>query len=97
MQRAARKLHTRNFLLLVAQAPDDCSRLGVTVTTKVEPRAVGRNRIKRHIREVFRLNRAGLTGAFDIVVIARQNATQCSFAEVKRQLAGALRQHGYLR
>jgi len=95
VQRCAKKLHARNFLLLVAPARHEKSRLGITVTIKVDPTAVGRNRIKRCVREIFRLHQAKLLGAFDIVVIARQNAPQCSFAEIKKQLLGALQHHGY--
>ncbi len=48
-------------------------RLGLAVSRKVDPRAVGRNRIKRSLREAFRRRRADLApGAY--VVVARQAA-----------------------
>ena len=46
------------------------NRLGVTVSRRVAPRAVERNRIKRAIRESFRHQQKTLAG-FDIVAIAR--------------------------
>ena len=45
-------------------------RLGVTVSRRVAPRAVERNRIKRAIRESFRHQQKILVG-LDIVTIAR--------------------------
>ncbi len=50
------------------------SRLGVTVSRRVAPKAVERNRIKRVIRESFRHQQKILMG-LDIVTIAR-GATQ---------------------
>jgi ribonuclease P protein component len=51
---------------------DGPARLGITVTRKVGT-AVRRNRIKRLVREWFRLRRAML-GALDVVVIAKREA-----------------------
>lgn len=65
------------------------------MTTKIDKRAVFRNRIKRCIREVFRLHRQKLTSDVDLVVIARNNANMLSFHDISRELLGALR-HGRL-
>lgn len=46
------------------------ARLGITVSKKVG-KAVKRNRIKRIIREYFRLNRRYLPGRLDLNIIAR--------------------------
>jgi ribonuclease P protein component len=63
----------------------DQSRLGLTV-----PAAVGsaplRNRIKRRVREVFRLNRAAIPGGWDIVVNPRKDAARAPFATLTRDL-----------
>ena len=74
----------------------DESRLGVTVTTKIDKRAVVRNRIKRRLREIFRLNRGRLKEPLDLVIVARRGAAACGFAEMERQILGALRYGGYL-
>jgi ribonuclease P protein component len=60
-------------------------RLGLTV-----PRAVGgavvRNRIKRRLREVFRLHREGLGAKWDIVLNPRRSAERAPFADLVRAL-----------
>ena len=60
-------------------------RLGLTV-----PRAVGgavkRNRIKRRLREAFRLHRAELGSQWDIVLNPRTAAFDAGFAEIERAL-----------
>lgn len=47
------------------------TRLGVTVSKKALKNSVDRNRFKRVVKEVFRLNKQKLEGCYDIVVIAR--------------------------
>jgi ribonuclease P protein component len=70
------------FVVLVAARPEGgpC-RLGITASRKVGG-AVVRNRIKRRIREWFRGTRAEFPGAWDILVIARQPATDLGFGEL---------------
>lgn len=50
------------------------ARIGVTVSKKRAKRAVDRNRIKRQIRETFRLKQHKIP-AFDIVIIAKPGIT----------------------
>ena len=71
-------------------------RLGLAVSRKVDPRAVGRNRIKRILRDSFRLQRARLA-AGDYVVVARPGASRCSGDELRAAFVGLLKRAGALR
>ena len=96
LQTAGEKLYTKFFLISVRPSPSGRSRLGITVTKKVSPKAVERNRVKRRVREFFRKNRAALRSPLDIVVIARRDAMLCSLTEITRTFLGALGKHGFL-
>jgi ribonuclease P protein component len=63
----------------------DHARLGVTVSRKVALRANRRNRIKRHIRESFRMHQPALRG-LDIVVVARSPANQAEAGTLRESL-----------
>ncbi len=63
------------FLAVVAPSQSGRSRLGVTVSRRIG-RSVQRNRIKRVVREFFRLNRQRLGGPWDVHVIARRGAAE---------------------
>ena len=71
------------------------ARLGLAVSRKVDPRAVGRNRIKRVLRDATRRLRPQLAGG-DYVVVARVAARTASNAQLVEawhrllQRAGAL-------
>lgn len=66
------------------------TRLGVTVTRKVGS-AVVRNRVKRMIREAFRTQQWDLPTGLDVVVVARREAIDASFPEIKQELLDAVR------
>lgn len=65
------------------------SRLGITVSRQVGS-AVMRNRLKRCVREWFRMARGQLDSDVDLVVIGRRSAGQLRFREILRQLDGAV-------
>lgn len=84
-----RRVHTKSFLLLVsAHGEGQSSRLGMTVTKQVAG-AVGRNRIKRLLREVFRQNRGLFPDATDIVVVAKRAGSVQSYGEVRDEMIAA--------
>lgn len=83
-------------LALHWQAGDVPPRLGLAVSRKVDPRAVGRNRIKRVLRDTFRLQRAGLA-AGDYVLVARPGASQCGADALRAAFLSLLKRAGALR
>jgi ribonuclease P protein component len=66
------------------------TRIGITVTRKIA-HAVGRNRVKRVMREVFRRHRALFPNACDVVAIAKTDAQRLGFADVLLEITQAQR------
>ena len=81
LSKFGRKLHNQDFIVIFAPGHFGRSRLGITVTRKVG-NAVKRNRIKRLVREYFRLNRHLLSGDWDINVIAKKEAADLSSEKI---------------
>jgi ribonuclease P protein component len=69
------------------------ARLGMAVGSRAVRTAVGRNRLRRLIRESFRMHREQL-GAVDIVVIARAPAASAPNREIFASLARLWREVG---
>ena len=90
MQRHGVRAESAHFVLYGGRIPDDDkSRLGVTVSRRVGI-AVIRNRIKRRVREVYRLKlRAMLPDPTALVVIARNGAGDLSSDLINRELEAA--------
>lgn len=76
------------FTLLATPNGLEEPRLGLAVSRKVSPSAVGRNRIKRQARESFRRHCDDIP-AIDIVVMAKREAAAAS----NSALRGSLEKH----
>jgi ribonuclease P protein component len=90
---AGRRVAAPALVLHWIQAP--APRLGIAVSRKVDPRAVGRNRIKRVLRDAFRTRRAQLQPA-DYIVVARAAAATLDNAALRDAFLQALQRAGAL-
>lgn len=81
-------MHTKSFVLQVASSANEHARLGITVSRQVGG-AVRRNRLKRLVREAFRLRRDLFPPRSDIVVIAKTGAVAGGLADVLGELERA--------
>lgn len=88
IQRDGVRRHTSHLVVIRRASEVPWARLGVTVSTRVG-NAVQRNRVKRLLREVFRIRRAELPPV-DLVVIAKPGATELTLGLAERELVEAL-------
>lgn len=72
------------FTLFAVRNTAGICRLGVTVSRKVGV-AVVRNRVKRMLRETFRLERSHLSPALDLVVNAHPSIVGRSRREIEQE------------
>ena len=78
------KLSSAAFLLLAQQSKTSRSRLGIVVAKKQVKHAARRNRIKRLVREQFRLNQ--FRPSLDLIVLARSLADDMDNSQVRNDL-----------
>ena len=74
----------------------DTNRVGITVSKKLG-HAVVRNRVRRRIREVYRLNEHRFAHGWDIVVVARTKAIHTDFEKLTQQYLSACEKLGVLK
>ncbi|MBN1664189.1 MAG: ribonuclease P protein component [Deltaproteobacteria bacterium] len=77
--------YSENFIIIVNRNRSGVKRLGITVSKKVG-NAVKRNRIKRLLREFFRLNKSDFADSQDIVIIVKRDIPDLTYQDVNRQL-----------
>ena len=64
------------------------NRLGITVGTKVG-KAVVRNRVRRRLKEIYRLNENRLQRGSDIVVVARVRSREVDYHKLEKDFLSA--------
>ena len=72
------------------------NRLGLTTGTKLG-HAVVRNRIRRRIREAYRLSEHTYLSGYDIVVVARHRAVDADYHEIAQCLQKQMDKLGLIR
>lgn len=82
-----KKLTTSNLTCLYCPSAENYARLGVIVAKKNIRLAVDRNRLKRILRESFRLNQSELP-AMDCVILVRRGSSELPNQVLFDQLEG---------
>ena len=84
-----------NIVLYARRNRTGGNRVGITVSKKLG-HAVVRNRVRRRLREVYRLNEALFRPGWDIVVVARSRAIDAKFKELTGAYLSLARKAGIL-
>lgn len=84
-RKSRRRVGDALFLVQGAENGGDTARLGMAVSVRAIGGAVRRNRVRRLIREYFRLHRQELI-AVDLFVTARDGAKSATNAEIRASL-----------
>ena len=84
------------LVMYVMENGSDQNRIGISVSKKVG-NSVVRHRVKRLIKESYRLHEKIFNSGLDIVIIARQNAAFADFKMVENSLLHLCRLHRIIR
>jgi ribonuclease P protein component len=88
--------YANSYLVLYARRNrTDTNRVGVTVGKKLG-HAVVRNRVRRRLREVYRLNEERFVPGWDIVVVARTRCIKADFQKLSQAYLALAEKAGIL-
>jgi ribonuclease P protein component len=88
-----RRYYTSSFLVALKENGTDTTRLGISVSKRVG-NAVKRNRIKRLIREFYRLNKHQIPRGYDMMITALKDGDAINFSKVQQELGDLLLKDG---
>lgn len=72
------------------------NRVGYTVSVKLG-HAVVRNRVRRRLREIYRLHEGKIKAGFDLVVVARSRSVEASYKQLESDYLHCLKKLELLR
>ncbi|MCL2168636.1 MAG: ribonuclease P protein component [Defluviitaleaceae bacterium] len=86
-----------SFTLVVFVVPNKIgqNRLGITVSKKMG-KAVVRNKLRRRIKEAFRVFENELSLGHDIVILPKEGLVDASFIEIQKTLKYLMKKQGLL-
>ena len=92
---SGRSYANKYLVIYTLKNNSDRNRLGISVSKKVG-NSVVRHRLKRLIKESYRLHEKMFNSGLDIVVIARKGSDACDFAGIESALLHLMKLNGTL-
>jgi ribonuclease P protein component len=87
VMKLGRRISSRNFILFVKKGENPFHRLGIVVKKEMGP-ATLRNRMKRYLREFFRLHKYQIKGSYDIILMVKKGCSVNRYREAEEELRG---------
>ena len=87
VMKLGRRHSSRNFILFIKKNENLFHRLGIVVKKEIGP-ATFRNRLKRYIREFFRLHKHQIKGSYDLILMVKKGCSVNRYQEVEEELRG---------
>lgn len=81
------------LVLYIYKTKNDYSRLGISVSKKVG-KSVVRNRVKRLVKESYRLNFDKIKKGYDLIFIARTSSSNKSYTSIENSLINLVKRAG---
>ena len=84
------------FVFYARKNHTDTNRIGITVSKKLGKAHI-RNRVRRRIREIYRLNEEKFQSGWDIVVVARAKSVDADFDKLTKAYLQLAEKSGVLK
>jgi len=96
VKRDSRPLKSDQLVMNVTSNGSSLNKLGISISSKHLPKSVERNRLKRYIRDIYRLKKNGLKKGYDIVIRANRVKKKFTSSDIEKELIGLFKKTGML-
>ncbi|MCC6932908.1 MAG: ribonuclease P protein component [Deltaproteobacteria bacterium] len=90
IQNSTKRGYSEHFLLTYKKEQEASAkpktRFGITISKKVDKRAVCRNRLRRRIREFLRIHQECIAPGLAVVIIAKPQSVDLTFSAIAKEL-----------
>lgn len=88
-------VRTSRIVVYYRPAKGEQNHLGITVSTKIG-KAVCRNKIRRRLREIYRLNEEKIKKGCDMIIVARHRARYSEYKELENDFIFLMKKLGII-
>jgi ribonuclease P protein component len=96
LYRKGKKLRSKYFIIIFVANDIGFNRFAFIVSTKVDKRAVVRNKLKRRMREIIKANYEKIKPNFDFIIIALPQAGKVDFNGLKEDIERFLSKNSFV-
>lgn len=89
VMKSGRRLTSKHYILFLQENERGFHRLGIVVKKEIGPASI-RNRMKRYLREFFRLNKQQIKGFFDMIILVKKGSLPEHYGEAEEELRRVL-------
>lgn len=81
-----KKISGKNVLLYYVKIQDSGQKFAFSVSKKVDKKAVVRNKIRRQLKEIIRLNQHSINKRYDMLLIAKNTILDTDFKQLESEV-----------
>lgn len=81
-----KKISGDNFLIYYTECLAPERKIAFSVSKKISKKAFERNKVRRQLKEIFRINQHFINKRYDMLIIAKQTILTTSFQNIERDL-----------
>ena len=85
VMKSGKRLASKHYLLFLLENEKGYHRLGIVVKKEIGPASL-RNRMKRYLREFFRLHKNQIKGHLDMIILVKKGSLPSRYKETEEEL-----------
>jgi ribonuclease P protein component len=89
VMRSGKRLVSKHYLLFLLESEREYHRLGIVAKKEIGPANI-RNRMKRYLREFFRLHKHQIRGTLDMIILVKKGSLPSRYRETEEELRKVL-------
>lgn len=86
LAQSSNKFYSNNFVLKFVESNKDFNSFAVVVSKKISIKAVVRNKIRRRVFEIIRLNMDSFKKGFNIIIFVKKGVLEIEYIELEKEL-----------
>lgn len=86
LAKSSNKFYSNNFVLKFIKNEGNCNSFAVVVSKKISLKAVIRNKIRRRVYEIIRLNIDNFNKGFKIIIFVKKGVLEMDYSDLEKEL-----------